>query len=648
MELRRSGLLDEFPNESLDRVTNLVARTLGVPIALISLVDADRLLFKSRVGLEATQAPRDTSFCSHVVYGRQPLLVQNAMADPRFAGNPLVTSSPHARAYLGVPLFAGGNQPIGTLCAIDTQPRKFRADELDILIDFSRIIQEAFLSRKLIAEAQHALQDEQLQSGIFRDAFDQAAAGIVHASLSGRLVRINRRAREMLGYSPEEARDLSFLDITHPDDLSRNTELFLQLAKGGLPTYRLENRFLCRDGHFVWTSLSVAVRRSGSADPEFAICVIEDISAQKQAEQEAASARELLARHFASQTERLRERTAAMQEQIGKLLEVEEKHRQTERRLQAITDHIPAMIGYWNRDLHCEFANDAYRQWFGLSPEAMIGMHLGDLLGETLFLQNLPHAKAALAGEAQRFQRRVLKADGTPTHTEGQYLPDRDETGAVRGFYVLVTDISELTAAKGELEISNAKLLKESTTDFLTLLANRRVFSERSEAASTALKESGKAYGLILLDLDDFKQINDHFGHDTGDDVLRAVGRILRDQLRDREDFAARLGGEEFAVMCFGDFTDDSLRAVAARIQSQINKETVNTTDGAVHFTASFGIALSHADDANWKSIFARADAALYEAKKSGKNRINFGQPIAKAATGRFNSLRLVPNPSPR
>ena len=332
--------------------------------------------------------------------------------------------------------------------------------------------------------------------------------------------------------------------------------------------------------------------------------------------------------------------SAATQDHFLRLVDAENKHREFERRMKSITNSIPALIGYWNTDLRCEFANDAYRQLFGLTPEQMLGMHLKEVIGPELYRLNGPHAEAALAGEPQRFQRRVTKKDGTVADTEGQYLPDVDEQGAVRGFFVLVTDVTELTAAKGELEISNAQLLKQSTTDFLTGLANRLVFSDRCEAAAIQFRESGKAYGLILLDLDNFKLINDEFGHDVGDEVLRAVGRILGGELRGREDLAVRLGGEEFAVLCVGDFTADTLHEVAERIRTQIHKTTVPTSRGPVRFTSSFGIACSLAEDPGWKSIFARADGALYQAKASGKDRIQFGQTNVLEGSGRFRSVR--------
>ena len=193
--------------------------------------------------------------------------------------------------------------------------------------------------------------------------------------------------------------------------------------------------------------------------------------------------------------------------------------------------------------------------------------------------------------------------------------------------------------AQAALQSANTKLAAESATDALTILPNRRTFSRRSEQAAQALKHSKKPYGLILLDLDDLKQINDEYGHDVGDEVLRTLGNILNSQLRNSSDMAARLGGDEFAVLCFGDINEQTLHDVAERIHVQIGKEPLATPKGLLHFHGSFGLALSMSDDPDWKTLYGRADAALREAKAAGKDRISFGRSQSKNATARLRAL---------
>jgi diguanylate cyclase (GGDEF)-like protein len=261
------------------------------------------------------------------------------------------------------------------------------------------------------------------------------------------------------------------------------------------------------------------------------------------------------------------------------------------------------------------------------------------MVGEQQYRHNEPHIQLALAGHMQRFERSVSRSDGSISTLDVRYIPDVDEGGEVQGLYVLATDVTALRAALKGLESAHTRLVQESVTDYLTGLSNRRVFSEHSEAAAQEFQATGTPYGLLLLDLDDFKQINDDYGHDVGDEVLRAMGRILREQLREREDVVARLGGEEFAVLCFGAIGEASLCQLAARIREQIRREGVHCPKGIVRFTSSFGAALSQAEDVGWRSIYARADAALYEAKARGKNCVVFGHSTLKSTSVPLRAL---------
>lgn len=117
-------ILDTAAEESYDDITFLAAQLCDAPIALISLVDADRQWFKSRVGLAASETSRDVSFCTHAILGDQTLVVKDAREDERFRNNPLVCSEPNIVFYLGVPLRTPGGAKIGTLCVIDQRPRE--------------------------------------------------------------------------------------------------------------------------------------------------------------------------------------------------------------------------------------------------------------------------------------------------------------------------------------------------------------------------------------------------------------------------------------------------------------------------------------------------------------------------------------------
>ncbi len=122
--LRNYHILDTDSESSYDAITFLAAQLCDVPIALISLVDADRQWFKSKVGLEVSETSRDVSFCAHAILGEQTLVVRDAREDERFRDNPLVCGEPHIVFYMGVPLSTPEGAKIGTLCVIDRQPRE--------------------------------------------------------------------------------------------------------------------------------------------------------------------------------------------------------------------------------------------------------------------------------------------------------------------------------------------------------------------------------------------------------------------------------------------------------------------------------------------------------------------------------------------
>jgi signal transduction histidine kinase len=140
--LRNLHLLDTSSEERFDRITRIARDLFKVQIALISLVDAERQWFKSRIGLTASETPRAISFCGHAILDKAPFVVENALLDERFRDNPLVTGEPHIRFYAGMPLTTLDGQRIGTLCLIDGQARDFPATDRARLRDLGAIAEQ--------------------------------------------------------------------------------------------------------------------------------------------------------------------------------------------------------------------------------------------------------------------------------------------------------------------------------------------------------------------------------------------------------------------------------------------------------------------------------------------------------------------------
>jgi len=137
--LRELKILDTEPEERFDRITRLAAALFNVPMAVISLVDEDRQWFKSCLGLNAKETPRDAAFCAHVVYSREPMIVPDAFQDVRFADNPVVINEPRIRFYAGYPLMLDDGSCVGTLCLLDTRPRTLEGSDLERLRDLAAL-----------------------------------------------------------------------------------------------------------------------------------------------------------------------------------------------------------------------------------------------------------------------------------------------------------------------------------------------------------------------------------------------------------------------------------------------------------------------------------------------------------------------------
>lgn len=125
-----------------------------------------------------------------------------------------------------------------------------------------------------------------------------------------------------------------------------------------------------------------------------------------------------------------------------------------------LAENMPAMIGYWDAGLICRYANQNYEEWFGRPAEQVIGITMRELMGERLFALNEPHARGALAGEQQEFERSLTKPSGKVGHVLARYIPDFDHRGRVRGFVVLVTDVTDLKTAELDLQQSNDALVE--------------------------------------------------------------------------------------------------------------------------------------------------------------------------------------------
>ena len=143
-ELRSLNVLDTIAEERFDRLTRMAKRLFGVDVALVTLVDENRQWFKSCAGMELSETPRDISFCGHAILGDGAFVIPDALQDERFCDNPMVAGPPHVRFYAGCPLRGPGGRKLGTLCIIDSKPRAFSDEDVEMLVDLALMVEREF------------------------------------------------------------------------------------------------------------------------------------------------------------------------------------------------------------------------------------------------------------------------------------------------------------------------------------------------------------------------------------------------------------------------------------------------------------------------------------------------------------------------
>ncbi len=296
--------------------------------------------------------------------------------------------------------------------------------------------------------------------------------------------------------------------------------------------------------------------------------------------------------------------------QVARQQEFEGRLQASERRMRGITDNLPVLIAHVDRDERYLFLNATFQTWKAVDPVASLGRSMAEVMTPALYAQRLDKIRRCLAGERVSFEEESRAPGGHKTlHTS--YIPERDADGTVGGFYILVSDVSELKDAQRQL----ARLVR---SDSLTGLPNRYQFDETLPLALARSRRSGLALALMFLDIDHFKHINDSFGHGVGDAVLQEFSLRLKHAVRGT-DMAARLGGDEFVVILEGLHSDGEPQAVARKVLAEIERP-FELEGRTLAVTTSMGMVYQAAGDASATHVLALADAALYKAKAAGRN----------------------------
>ena len=401
--LRELGVLDTLPEPVFDAITNTAAQLCGVPIALISLIDAQRQWFKSSIGLPGVdETPRDVAFCDHAIRDAALLEVADATLDERFADNPLVTGAPGIRFYAGASIALPGGERIGTVCVIDRSPRQLDDHQRTMLQGLAAIVGAMLAQRRQLLATTRRLAESELR---VRRLYEATPAILHSIGPDGRLLDVSDRWLALMGYERREVIGRLSSEFLTPASQAYARDVVLPGFFRNGRCDRVEYQFVRRDGSAVDVLLSATLERDESGATARSLAVLEDVTATK-----------------------------LMKNELDR----------THAHLDAVVDNMPALVGYWDRDAVTRFANRDFQAAVGLPGDRLIGHRLGEIfcsIDPVGYAALEPRIDAVLQGRRQEFEWAMLTTSGL-RQLRVTLVPARPFDDDVDGFYGTWFDIT--------------------------------------------------------------------------------------------------------------------------------------------------------------------------------------------------------------
>jgi diguanylate cyclase (GGDEF)-like protein/PAS domain S-box-containing protein len=409
-----------------------------------------------------------------------------------------------------------------------------------------------------VAQDEIARVDAQLSAHISR-----GPVAVVEYDRLGRIVQWSRRAEALLGYTREWmiGREIT-LNQVHPDDRAELQTVIERILSGNEEIVTNTHRYRHRDGRHIWIEWYTSIIRDAAGNAQSIMSLGVD------------------------RTERLEARM----------------------RLQRLADRIPNPITYVGTDLKYEFVNASFTEWTGIAAEKMIGKTPREARGAALGSMFESLIKRALEGKEVSMERKATLADGRVRWIRNVFSPDFGDDGKIVGCYNVSFDVHDI-------KLNEEALRRDADSDALTSALSRRAFFVELDRMLAAC--DGAAISLLFIDLDGFKTINDEYGHASGDKLLTAAVRAMRDAMQ-AQDVVGRLGGDEFVVI-----TRIASRSAVMTLTRRVI-DAIERVPGSLglqkKLSASIGIAqtISRAGASNSDELVRLADRAMYRAKREG------------------------------
>jgi diguanylate cyclase (GGDEF)-like protein/PAS domain S-box-containing protein len=568
-------ILDTAAGQGFDRICEMASDLLQAPISLVSFIDEDRQWLKARVGFHQSETPRSHSFCSHAIRSDDVFKVDDATLDFRFRESPLVIGGPGIRSYAGAPLVVAPGIRVGTLCVMDTRPRIFDSVECELLAELSKVVVSEIALHQATREAlatQTALFTTEQR---YRALLEASSAMVWRAEADGRILDISLSG-PFADLSPSDFLGLSWFEMIHPEDrrpiLKRAVE-----AQGLARAYDGAHRVRTAAGGYRWTRMRVVP---------------------------------------------LLDKAGRVSEWVGKCIDehdrylAEEGLRKSEERLR-LALRAGRMVA-WEYD---PVTRKASRSG---DAEEMLGVDPGETDG---FLAHVHPDDRHLLAEAYRFGGSLEVEEMRYVHPDGRlmWLSSRgaeivDGSGE-RRIIGVTFDISQRKA-------TDERAWRAAHHDGLTGLPNRAFFQSHLEATLGAGGCNAARMALILIDIDDFKGINDAIGHEAGDEILRQAAERLRHMVGSRG-LIARLGSDEFGILLAACPDEASALELTERLLEDL-AQAIYRSNQIVTCRASAGVALYPEHHSLPGELMKDAEIALHAAKTEGRNRALIYDPLMR------------------
>ncbi|MCE9633196.1 MAG: EAL domain-containing protein [Methylophilales bacterium] len=683
-ELKSFKLLDTPKEVEFDRLTAMVARLCSAPIALVTLVDENRLYFKSSYGLDVIQTDRSVdSFCVHAIQGTGMLEVAETTTDPRFCNNPLVTGATNIRFYAGIPLISNGHA-IGTLCVLDVVPRTLsqrQREALEVLAE--QVMTQIMLRRQVGIAADEVTTDYEVEALHALARSKRAFKMLIRCNES--MMRINNEHEllvsicqtivELGGYGMAwvgYAQDDEYKSITKVasfgdgvgfiDEMKLSWSETQPSGRGvGGRTIRLgqpivepdvlhnpDYALLDKAKQYGYRGvIGLPLRHKGrtfgmlsmASNLPFNLPAEEVELLQKMADNLAFGIMSIRDQH---ESDRIR----LAIEEVAQLATGNEEHNIFQRLALAMVAAVGADAGYISKFLPG-------------NPPTMartLGSVIDGKLDEECDyeLAGTP-CDALIAGDECLIPVAIKERfPNDPFFTEfgiEAYMGVRvrnvasEPIGIVNAFYRQPLQYSEAiietlkifavrVAAEMERELVASQIQHLAFYDSLTNLPNRQLLHDRLQQALQFCSRNKQIGALLFIDLDNFKILNDTMGHDLGDRLLRKVAERLSLCVRE-SDTVARLGGDEFVLLLeevsdAAEIAAAQARVVAEKILHSFS-ESFLLGDHEHRCTPSIGIALFGDQTHDADEVLKHADLAMYRAKHEGRNAFCFFEPEMQA-----------------